>query len=90
MPLARLQPLSRVWGFDRGLPIDRYYIERFLAANARSIRGRILEVADDHYTRRFGHGVLASDVLNVAAGDPRTTIVAIRNPFGRCRWDFRS
>ena len=72
----KLEPFSRVWGFDRGRPIDRYYIESFLAANQRFIRGRALEVANDHYTRRFGRGVLESDVLNVAAGDSRTTIVA--------------
>ena len=30
--LRRLTPISRAFGFDRGLPIDRYYIERFLSA----------------------------------------------------------
>jgi hypothetical protein len=25
----RTTPLSRHWGFDRGTPVDRYYIERF-------------------------------------------------------------
>ena len=25
-----IRPISKKWGFDRGLPIDRYYIEKFL------------------------------------------------------------
>jgi SAM-dependent methyltransferase len=59
------------------VPIDRYYIERFLARNAGDIRGSVLEVGDDRYTSRFGFpAVTSSDVLNVAAGDPKTTIVA--------------
>src|SRR5262249_15235576 len=27
--LGRTQPISRRFGFDRGTPVDRYYIERF-------------------------------------------------------------
>ena len=55
IPLAtyRLQ-LSRDFGFDRGTPIDRYYIESFLSTHASDIRGHVLEVADNTYTRRFG------------------------------------
>src|SRR6185503_10982321 len=49
--LRRLTPISRVFGFDRGTPVDRYYIENFLADNASDIRGRVLEVGDDSYTR---------------------------------------
>lgn len=73
--LRRLTPLSREFGYDRGLPIDRYYIERFLFANASDIRGRVLEVADDTYTRRFGGSrVTQSDVLHVE-GQPGATII---------------
>jgi SAM-dependent methyltransferase len=74
--LRRTRPVSDVWGRDRGAAIDRYYIERFLAANASLIRGRVLEVADDRYTRRFGSGVERSDVLDVDAGNPHATLVA--------------
>jgi SAM-dependent methyltransferase len=73
----RLTPISRKWGFDRGLPIDRYYIEEFLARHASDIRGRVLEIEDDLYTRNFGGDAVAvRDVLHVAAGNPRATIVA--------------
>lgn len=74
--LRRLVPVSREFGFDRGLPIDRYYIEKFLAAHADDIRGRVLEVGDDSYTRRFGaERVQVRDVLHVEAGNPAATLV---------------
>jgi glycosyltransferase involved in cell wall biosynthesis/SAM-dependent methyltransferase len=75
--LRRLAPISRRWGKDRGLPIDRYYIEEFLAANATDIRGRVLEVGDASYTRRFGGDrVTHVDVLHAASGNRNATIVA--------------
>jgi glycosyltransferase involved in cell wall biosynthesis len=75
--LRSITPVTRSWGYGRGVPIDRYYIERFLARNAGDVRGSVLEVGDDRYTFRFGFpAVTSSDVLNVAAGDPQTTIVA--------------
>jgi len=72
-----VHPASREFGFDRGTPIDRHYIERFLERHARDIRGRVLEVGDDAYTRRFGDGqVTTRDVLHVTPGNPQATIVA--------------
>lgn len=69
------QPASRVFGFDRGTPIDRYYIENFLRANSSEIRGRVLEVGDATYTRRFGSDVTHSDVLHATPGNHGATIV---------------
>ena len=75
--LARLTPVSTDWGFDRGRPIDRYYIERFLQQHATDIRGSVMEIGDDTYTRRFGGpGVTHRDVLNLDADVPGTTIGA--------------
>jgi SAM-dependent methyltransferase len=74
--LRTVSPISRVFGIDRGLPIDRYYIERFLAQHAPDIRGRVLEVADNTYTRRFGGGqVMISDVLFATSGNAKATMV---------------
>lgn len=74
--IGSLRPLSRVSGFDRGTPIDRYYIERFLAAHSDDIRGRVLEVGDDAYSRRFGGDrVTCQDVLHIDRSNPRATIV---------------
>jgi glycosyltransferase involved in cell wall biosynthesis len=75
--LDRLSPVSRAFGFDRGRPIDRYYIEAFLAAHSHGIRGRVLEIGDREYTRRFGGArVVHSDVLNLLPGNAQTTIQA--------------
>jgi SAM-dependent methyltransferase len=64
--LRRLQPVSRNFGYDRGLPVDRHYIEAFLATRADDIHGRVLEIGDDTYTRRFGGArVTRCDVLHV-------------------------
>jgi SAM-dependent methyltransferase len=65
-----IEPASRVFGFDRGTPIDRRYIESFLARHADSIRGAVLEVADDAYTKRFGgERVAMRRVLQNAANE---------------------
>jgi SAM-dependent methyltransferase len=74
--LRRTTPLSDTWGFDRGTPVDRHYIEEFLAAHRNDIRGRVLEVQDSGYTDRFGSGVERRDVLDVDPANPRATLVA--------------
>jgi SAM-dependent methyltransferase len=74
--LRRTTPLSDQWGRDRGTPVDRFYIERFLERERASIRGRVLEVLDASYTQRFGASVERSDVLDIDATNPNATIVA--------------
>ena len=74
--LRRLTPVSPSFGFDRGLPIDRYYIERFLSRHVDDVRGRLLEIGDATYTRKFGGSrVDQSDVLHVHDGNPHATVV---------------
>ena len=73
----RLTPISRSWGFDRGLPIDRYYLEHFLERHAGDVRGHVLEFYSNSYTKLLGgERVTRSDVLNVEQGNPKSTIVA--------------
>jgi len=72
---AGLEPASRKFGFDRGEPIDRYYIEGFLDRNRSDIKGRVLEIGSPEYTRRFGTSVVQSDVLHAEAGNPHATLV---------------
>jgi SAM-dependent methyltransferase len=71
----RLTPVSQVFGYDRGLPIDRYYIEAFLAAHGADITGRCLELGDPGYITRFGQAVTRADVLHYVPGNPLATIV---------------
>lgn len=74
--LRRVTPLSREFGFDRGAPVDRRYIEGFLTRHAADVRGRALEVKDAAYTRRFGGGrVEMIDVLDVDPTNRDATIV---------------
>jgi SAM-dependent methyltransferase len=74
--LRRLTPVSRDWGFDRGQPVDRYYIERFLSDHAADIRGRVLEIDNNHYTQAFGGDrVMQSDVLHISEWNPGVTMV---------------
>jgi len=75
--LRRLTPLSTIFGMDRGLPIDRYYIEKFLGRHADDIRGRVLELGDPFYIDKFGGGQVAhKDILHYTTGNPQATIVA--------------
>ncbi|GAA0517066.1 hypothetical protein Ade02nite_84710 [Paractinoplanes deccanensis] len=62
--IADLAPFSTMYGWDRGLPIDRHFIERFVAAHADRITGAVLEVRSALYAGRFGQpsGVTVLDV----------------------------
>jgi SAM-dependent methyltransferase len=74
--LRSLEPPSRRFGEDRGQPVCRWYIERFLGEHRALVRGRVLEVADRTYTRRFGGDrVTESAVLHVTAGNADATLV---------------
>ena len=64
--LRRTRPIASDFGYDRGGPVDRHYIESFLEQHATDVRGRVLEVGDDSYTRRFGGDrVERADILHI-------------------------
>lgn len=73
--LRSTKPISTVFGFDRGTPIDRYYIERFLRDHADYITGNILEIAEDTYTKKYGKNILHSDILHVDGTNKNATII---------------
>lgn len=63
MPLV---PFSRRWGAERGKPVDRYYIEKFLEKHKDSIHGKVMEISENVYTRKYGgQNVEESVVLHV-------------------------
>ena len=75
--LRRTTPFNRSWGYERGTPIDRVYIEEFLARHAADVRGACLEVMNADYTNRFGGTrVTSSDVLDINPANMAATIVA--------------
>jgi peptidoglycan/xylan/chitin deacetylase (PgdA/CDA1 family)/glycosyltransferase involved in cell wall biosynthesis/SAM-dependent methyltransferase len=75
--LLRRQPLSQQWGRDRGLSIDRHYIEGFLEKHRADVRGRVLEVRDSIYTQRFGgEAVTTRDVVDLDAANGLANVIA--------------
>lgn len=61
----RVTPIGRLYGYDRGEPVDRYYIEKFLDSHRAEIAGAVLEISENTYTRQFGGDrVTHSDVLH--------------------------
>ena len=75
--LRRTVPFSRAWGYDRGTPVDRVYIEAFVAEHAADIRGACLEVLNADYTDRFGGTrVSRRDILDIDPANTLATIVA--------------
>jgi SAM-dependent methyltransferase len=74
--LRRTTPISPDFGYARGGPVDRYYIEGFLARHADDIHGRVLEIGDASYTHRFGGARVAqADVLHIDPDAPGVTFV---------------
>lgn len=63
--LRRVAPISANYGFERGTPIDRYYVDGFLSARRELITGRVLEIQTTDHTRRYGRRVTASHTLDV-------------------------
>ena len=85
--VTRTTPVSRDWGYDRGGPVDRIYIEQFLGRHAADIAGAVLEVQEPDYTLRFGGDkVTRSDVVDLDATNPRATVLSDL----RCAANIRS
>jgi peptidoglycan/xylan/chitin deacetylase (PgdA/CDA1 family) len=79
--LRHTSPVSRNWGSERGLPIDRRYIHRFLADHAEDVRGHVLEMLDAELTTTLtttygGDRVDRSEVLDIDPGNARATVIA--------------
>ena len=72
----RTSPFSKDFGYDRGGPVDRYYIEGFLEENKHFVKGHVLEIGDDDYTERFGEEkVERSEVLHINDQNPKATLI---------------
>jgi hypothetical protein len=74
--LRRVRPLSERYGYDRGQPIDRYYIESFLANHRSDVRGRGLEIKTCGYLRRYDSGLTGWDVLDIDPANQEATVIA--------------
>jgi SAM-dependent methyltransferase len=73
--LGTTTPISLNFGWDRGTPIDRYYIETFLDQRAEDIRGGVLEIGDDTYSRRYGGSkITKQDILHLDVNHPGASL----------------
>lgn len=74
--LNRTTPFSTQFGYDRGGPVDRYYIENFLNENVSLIKGCVLEIGDNEYTLRFGgNKIEKSDILHIDDSNKQATFI---------------
>ena len=73
----RLSPVTDNLGVARGQPVDRAYIEQFLSQHRGDIRGDVLEIGDNRYTRRFGEARVRKSLIADASRDNgNATIIA--------------
>jgi peptidoglycan/xylan/chitin deacetylase (PgdA/CDA1 family)/SAM-dependent methyltransferase len=74
-----ITPLSVLSGNERGLPLHRYYIDRFFDEFHADVRGRVLEFQNDQYATRFGGAAIQKlDILHKEGSghSKRATIIA--------------
>lgn len=69
-------PISNIFGIERGLPVDRYYIEKFLDENRHYISGTVLEVAGREYTMKYGTDIEKSISMHVCDASGNDSIIA--------------
>lgn len=72
--LKRIKPYSSVFGLDRGTPVDRVYIEKFLSSHKQDIRGVVLEIAEPTYSKKFGINVSSFEILHFDKTNQNATI----------------
>jgi hypothetical protein len=71
----RLTPISPIFAIDRGLPIERYYIEKFLDARREDVRGVAMEFGDTFYLDKFGDDrVTTKEVFSYVEADGATVV----------------
>ena len=74
--LRSTSPVSRSWGGERGVPVDRHYIHEFLKEHAADVHGHVLEVLSGNLTTRYGADrVERSDILDIDPGNNCATLI---------------
>jgi hypothetical protein len=73
--LRRLRPFSTRYGFDRGTPVDRYYLDSFFRDQGATIRGHVLEVRDPGFSGRFGREITALDIVDIDPANDDASII---------------
>ncbi len=73
--ILKAEPVSNQFGFDRGTPIDRFYIEKFLKDNSSCIKVDVLEIAENTYTLKFATSKVNSQILHFDNSNPKATVI---------------
>jgi SAM-dependent methyltransferase len=69
-------PLVPGWGWERGTPIDRYYIAGFIQEHAGAVRGRVLEFGLPDYQEFFDPARIEQyDIIDVVQRNEHVTII---------------
>ena len=82
-------PFSRKFGLERGSPVGRYYVERFLRKNAEFVTGPCLEFGDARYRALFP-GAGEYHVIDVVRRPAVDFVADIHDPVGVPRDYFKS
>ena len=70
------EPLSNRFGFDRGTPTDRYYIEKFVMSCKDLIKGDCLEVQAPLYLNKLHNSNITSKtILDIVASNKDATLI---------------
>jgi SAM-dependent methyltransferase len=82
-------PYSRNFGLERGSPVGRYYVEKFLRENADSISGRCLEFGDPRYKSYFPKA-REYEITDVVKRPGVTYVCDIHDPVGMPKNHFNA
>ena len=58
--LRKTKPISNDYGWSRGKPIDRFYIEKFLDKNKKLIKGACGEISEARYFKKYNNNLVTS------------------------------
>lgn len=72
--LKTTKPFSEYFGFDRGTPVDRYYLHRFLEKNRQFITGDVLEIQMPSHAQRYGSGLRRTDSVDISSQHKSTYV----------------
>ncbi|WP_261559424.1 class I SAM-dependent methyltransferase [Frankia tisae] len=80
--LRRTSPFSAWYGNERGRPVDRHYIDGFMAAHRADYTGnRVMEVKNPHYSALYGAPAELA-IVDIDPDNPDLTLHADLNKVG--------
>lgn len=63
--LRRVRPFSENFGAERGMPVDRYYLRRFLEQHRADITGDVVEIQGRGHADRYGTALRRVDTIDI-------------------------